>query len=423
MFAINRVTNVWVGLLMSCIVCCIVGQLYLNYKYGFWYYQPVIHSYDLFRMMCSPQVINPGLPLHSDSGPRRFFMGSSIIRTMRDDSLEQRQRAHFVALISDYYLKNKDGNVYSPGSNGLWPYFVGHDHTCFFSFYYNPTYYNCVASGAIIEDAVPIGTICSRPLKITFCSGGGDVLEVYYVEFLCVKDEYRRKGIAPKLIQTHEFNQRHGNKQIAVSLFKHEDKILQGIVPLTVYTTYGFPIKYWMRGGAPPPLDGRYKMLAITPQTMPDLIDFMAAQRACGAYSVFIESAIANVLELIKTNNIFIHAVLDNESHKVVAAYFYRHSYVRLEEGAGPILTLFGSLYDAEACEDALFMAGFKQSFYAIAKKWGFDFCAIENISKNGELIQGIRQHTEPTIKSPCAWFFYNYIYGSVASDKVFILY
>ena len=44
------------------------------------------------------------------------------------------------------------------------------------------------------------------------------------------------------MIQTHEYNQSHKNKNICVSLFKREEE-LTGIIPLTIYKTYCFPLK------------------------------------------------------------------------------------------------------------------------------------------------------------------------------------
>ena len=60
--------------------------------------------------------------------------------------------------------------------------------------------------------------------------------------FLCVDKFYREKNIAPQLIQSYEYTQRHDNKESKVSLFKREGK-LTGIVPLTVYKSYIFNSK------------------------------------------------------------------------------------------------------------------------------------------------------------------------------------
>ena len=66
-----------------------------------------------------------------------------------------------------------------------------------------------------------------------------NTFKAFYVDNLCVHKDMRNKGIAPKIIQTHEYIQRHKNKNICVSLFKREGN-LTGIVPLTIYTTYQF---------------------------------------------------------------------------------------------------------------------------------------------------------------------------------------
>ena len=45
-----------------------------------------------------------------------------------------------------------------------------------------------------------IGSMTTRPLQVTL---HGKKLDVYYVDYLCVDKDKRRKGVAPKLIQTH----------------------------------------------------------------------------------------------------------------------------------------------------------------------------------------------------------------------------
>jgi len=427
------------------IVCGIIVNIYLKSKYGFWYYQPVIHSYDLFRLLQKPGIISPDLPSLNSSASQRFLITDpKTLYTSKVSDLTSRECTHFQALIIRHYLHTHDGNVYEPKSTNIWTYFIGHEYPCFISFYNEPIYYlddvisPISLANNIIEDRVPIGSITSRPLNIYFNNVPVPVpVPVYYVEFLCVNKKNRKHGIAPKLIQTHEYNQRHKNTKISVSLFKHEDHILQGIVPLVVYSTYGFPITKWMKT-PPPKIHPPYKMVAITPENIPDLIDFMKSQRT--VYDVFIEPSIANVIELIKTDNIFIHVIFDLNSstsssasgQQIVAAYFYRKSCVRIEDGQGEVLTLFGSLLNSNPNTDlnpennvdltTLFILGFKNSFYTIAKKHQFGFCGIESISQNITIINHLTNKTKPTIISPTAYFFYNYIYPTVHSTQIFIL-
>ena len=84
------------------------------------------------------------------------------------------------------------------------------------------------------------------------------------------------------------------------------------------------------------------------------------------------------------------------------------------------ILSCFASINNCLA-ED-IFIQGFKISFWNIADKNNFGFCAIENISHNNVIITDIIKKTHPLIVSPTAYFFYNFAYHSFKPEKVFII-
>ena len=54
-----------------------------------------------------------------------------------------------------------------------------------------------------------IGVITGKPINITLKK---EKIKSYYVDFLCVDKSHREKNIAPQLIQTYEYTQRHDNK-------------------------------------------------------------------------------------------------------------------------------------------------------------------------------------------------------------------
>ena len=81
--------------------------------------------------------------------------------------------------------------------------------------------------------------ITARPLTITL--GKQKPFQIYYVDNLCVRPDYRKKGLAPEMIQTLYYNLRQNNKKIQTCLFKREGE-LNAIVPLTTFTTYLYEI-------------------------------------------------------------------------------------------------------------------------------------------------------------------------------------
>jgi hypothetical protein len=100
-----------------------------------------------------------------------------------------------------------------------------------------------------------------------------------------------------------------------------------------------------------------------------------------------------------------------------VAAYFFRKSCVQIEKGM-EVLSCFASISNTD---DNIFIQGFKISFWKIAAENYFGFCAIEDISDNGIIINNIKSNTKPLIVSPTAYFFYNFGYPTFKSNKVLI--
>ncbi len=380
--------------------------IYIRLKYGFWALQPVFHVYDYKYYLNPPGIINDFLP------EKNKYTNFKDIDTIVFSELTSIQKQRFFNLIKVNYLQNKD-NIFSPKSDNIIPYFDGHNDKPFVSFYYENNNLLDTNTGSIITDRKIIGAMTSRPLHIIINNDKNNKnskFKAYYVDYLCVDKLNRKKGIAPQLIQTHHYNQSHINKNIVISIFKREDE-LTGIVPLCVYSTYGFPVDKWTK---PFDLSGEYKLLEINSQNFRFLYDFIRENNT--KFDIIINSEVTNILELIKTKNIFIYAVICDEI--IQCCYFYRKSCVQIEKGL-EVLSCFASICD---CDHNIFVQGFKISFWKIAAENYFGFAAIENISHNDIIINNIIQKTQPLIVSPTAYFFYNFAYPTFKPDKVLII-
>jgi len=357
-------------------------------------------------MFNPPGIIQDSLP------DKNKYTNFKDIETIVFNTLTSIQKNKFLNLIKINYLQNND-NIFIPKSDNIYPYFVGHNDKSFISFFYEDNHMIDLKKGTLITDKKIIGVMTSRPLNVIINNdkkNKNTKFRVYYVDYLCVDKFYRKKGIAPQLIQTHHYNQRHVNKNIIVSLFKREDE-LTGIVPLCVYSTYGFHVDKWTK---PLEMSNEYKLLEINTQNFRFLYDFLKINN--DKFDIVIMSEISNILELIKTKNIFVYAVLCDNT--ILSCYFYRKTCVQIEKGL-EVLSCFASLCD---CEENIFIQGFKISFWKIAAKNYFGFSAIENISHNNIIINNIMLKTKPLIVSPTAYFFYNFAYPTFKSEKVLII-
>jgi len=401
----------YILLIIIIIILFIYG--YIRVKYGFWAIQPVFHVYNIGYMIFPPGIIEHHLPEVNK------YTNFKDIDTIVFDKMSKLKTAQFINFIKKNYLQNKD-NTFSPKSANIVPYFKGHNTFSFVSFYTEDSVLIDLSNKNTDKNSIPdiiqnkkiIGVMTSRPLHIIINGKAEANFDAYYVDYLCVDKNYRRKGIAPQVIQTHHYNQRYNNKNIVVSLFKREDE-LTGIVPLCAYSTYGFPVTKWTK---PDDLLGNLTLLEITPQNFHLLLDFI--KNNSSKFDIFINTEISNIIELIKTKNIFIYGILLEK--QIVCAYFYRKSCVFVEKNM-EVLSCFASINETSELND-VFIHGFKLSFWNIADKNYFGFCAIENISHNNIIIDNLMLKTKPSIISPTAYFFYNFAYPTFKAEKVLIL-
>ena len=386
------------------VLSIILIYAYIRIKYGFWVMQPVFHVYDFKYMINPPGIIDDYLP------EKNKYTNFKNIDTSVYTELTQIQKQRLTNLIRTNYLRKGD-NTFLPTLENIAPYFTGHNDKSFVSFYNEPDFLIDLKKGTTINEPKMIGLMTSRPIYVFINNGDKDAaFRAYYVDYLCVDKLYRKKGIAPQLIQTHHYNQRHINKSIVVSLFKREDE-LTGIVPLCVYNTYGFPVTTWSK---PLDLSAEYKLVEVNPQNFHKLYDFIKLNY--NKFDIVIHTEVTNLVELIKTKNVFMNMAIVDDA--IVAVYMFRKSCVQVEKDM-EVLSCFASICNVE---ENVFCQGFKISFWKIAAENYFGFCAIEDVSDNNILINNIQLKTKPLVVSPTAYFFYNFAYPTFKPNKVLII-
>jgi hypothetical protein len=363
-------------------------------------------------MFAPPGIIQHELPQENK------YTNFNNIETIVYNEISEVKIQRFVHFINSHYLQN-DYNVFIPKTENVIHYFNGHNHVSLISFYTEKEFVTDLKKGTTVEDQKIIGVMSTRPLHVVINKGNKDsFFDAYYVDYLCVDKNYRKKGIAPRIIQTHHYNQRRINKKIVVSLFKREDE-LTGIVPLCVYSSYGFSMKKWRK---PDELHPMYNLLEINEENFHFLYDFIKLNMH--QYDIIINSEITNIINLIKSKNIFVYVLMEDTVIK--SAYFYRKTCVFYDKDL-EILSCFASINGFDNVHqsketDKLFIQGFKISFWKTAEKNYFGFASIENISHNDAIIENICIKTKPVIVSPTAYFFYNFAYYSFKPNKVLII-
>jgi hypothetical protein len=363
--------------------------------------------------------VNVGI-IRQDLPEKNRYTNFYNIITKPFEAIDLRLLKESILLVQLNYLRNKE-NTYSPKKENIVPYFKGHNSKTYWSYYLEPELLIDIKTGKTIEEKKIIGIITSRPLHVRIINSlrNDAIFDVFYVDYLCVQKNMRKKNIAPQLIQTHEYNQSHLDRNISVSLFKREEE-LTGIIPLTVYKTYCFPMRNWSQ---PELLDSRISVLTGDKQNMYYFYNFLieTTNKNKKKFDIVIYPEIANILELVTTKNLYVKMlIIDGEIETI---YIFKKTCTFIEKDK-EIISLIASIYkeNSELTRNE-FIQGFKVALWSIIKEnKNFGYLLVEDISDNTVIINNISVKTHPLIISPMAYFFYNFAYSPFKSEKCFIL-
>jgi hypothetical protein len=388
--------------------------MYIRIKFKFWALQPVFHFYDLYYWIVNVGVIQKELP------SKNRYTNFKNIKTISFDILDEHKIKDFILLVQLNYLRNNE-NKFMPQKENILPYFKGHNHKSFWSFYTEPEILLDTKTSTTIDHEKLIAVITSRSLHVQMFSKNAKLkgeMDVYYVDYLCVDKMMRKKNIAPQLIQTHEYNQSHLDRKICVSLFKREEE-LTGIIPLTVYKTYCYNMRNWTR---PEGLNAKMKLLEGDNQNLYYFYNFINELTKEGKWDITICPEMSNLIELVTSKNLFIiMLVIDGE---IVAAYIFKKSCTFIEKDK-EIITCIASFYRKNDLTKDIFVQGFKVALWSIIEKpenKKFSYLVVEDTSENNYIIKNISIKTHPMVVSPTAYFFYNFAHNPFNSDRVLMI-
>jgi hypothetical protein len=168
-----------------------------------------------------------------------------------------------------------------------------------------------------------------------------------------------------------------------------------------------------------------YNILYVNQQNIFYFYDFLMKSK--NKYEISIIKHIADIQELIKTKNIFIQMILKN--NEIIFCYFYKKlcTYITKET---QFLSLYASInFTTNKKEEDLFIEYFKITLNnilinnnEISKENEYSHLIIEDISDNYLIIKKLKQQKTPISTMTVAYFFYNYAYQTLPSNKLLIL-
>jgi hypothetical protein len=384
----------------------------IRWKMNFWHTQPVFHLYNLNYWLKPPGFINKSPP------PVNKFVNliNNKLITIDIDmppkpSIEHKQLCNF---IKDYYVIHKSA-TYMPADDDIMAYLHCSNQPAFFNVYREPKLMfekgEALISTAAAHHEI-IGVASARVLNVLLRASALS-FPVYYVDNLCVKPEYRKKGIPPQMIQTFYYNVARTNSKVNAYLFKREGQ-LNAIVPLVVFDTYCYEISQ---------LQAEYLLVAamsiieISPQQINLFINFVKEQTS--SFECVILPDVSSLLNLIKLGKLKIYGILFNGG--LIAAYVFRplEMYYQTQKTIECILIL------SNCQTNEILIAGFTMSLLkasAAAAAAPAALVLIEATAHSSAIIDYLK-NTPCKFKNPTAFFLYNYACYTAPANKTVLLY
>ena len=369
------------------IVIIIYG--YIKVKYRFWVHQPIFHIYDL-QYYLYPGIIDIELPKKEN-----MFHNFQNIITLPFQKVKEEDKNYFILFIQNNFLRNKRFN-YLPKKENIIPYLTGlQGGDVFLSLYKR-------------EMTEIIASMISYPIQIRMKKQN---MNAYYVDYLCVDSDHRKKNIAPQMIQTHHYYQRHMNTNIYVSVFKREGNLNMAI-PICIYTSYGFSILKLKFTNLPININ----LIEVGKNNITYLFDFIHLNHS--KFDIFLSTYVSNVLELIKTENIYVYMLIQEQN--VLAVYYFKKLCTYLQDDK-EVLVCYASV---NCCKNEdIFIEGMYHSIRNILKRFPkYSQLYIEGLSDNYILINDLFKMTNSLYKIISAYYFYNYAISSFSPEKTLIL-
>ena len=372
----------------------------------FWYTQPVFHIYNIWYWLNPPGIIldrEPEINKYTNILDIKTYGISDINETLLDRACN---------FIKAYYVQSPN-TKYSPEKKHIVEYLKSSNNESYLSIYQTPKLlFEKDEPSSLVDEIVSV--ISARPLNITL--KGKTPFTLYYVDNLCVHPDYRKDGIAPKTIQTHYYNLRKNNPKIKTCLFKREGE-LNAIVPLTTYKTVCFNISILEKMNP-----GVLNVIEIGPNQLTLFVNFIYSQSK--NFDCIIMPDLANMLNMIKTENIYVYGVLQNGI--LNAAYAFRRPslFYDKEEAIECFFSLCANNAKNANNANNAYITSFNISLNKCKEKLKTTILLIEDIGQAGKLIDYLRNKLLNVLfQSPTAFFLYNYVCYTVPSKKSLIFY
>jgi hypothetical protein len=476
-FLVYRIIVVFLIILVIVFIIYLIVAGTIRMKMPFWRTQPVFHMYNLKYWLKPPGFINlepPPVNKFVNLINNDLIMVEAIDTNVKDTSAKDTSAKDTSAkdtsanaikikqicdFIRDYYVIHPRAD-YKPSEDDIMAYLHCSNHPSSFNIYQEQRMVinddkETVSVPSFIKEIV--GVVSTRVLNVSL-NKNKISFAVYYVDNLCVKPDYRKKGIPPQMIQTFYYNMSRINKKINAYMFKREGT-LTAIVPLVYFDTHWFDIRQFTTDEI---INPSMTLIAVGAEHLNVLIHFIKEQKKNLECTVLPD--VSSLLNLIKLEKLLIYGILRH--NELIAIYVFRPlalyhkrgsallnqrgSALLNQRGSAPFKPPLeregtsvegeGAMVEAEGAvgktvecitiftsenNNDILITGFNMSLIKVKEKCQAVTLLLEETGHSSPVIKALALNSTVLrmFKSPTAFFLYNYACYSVRKEKAMLIY
>jgi hypothetical protein len=353
------------------------------------------------------------------------------VKTIVYSDITEDQKAKLVDLVQCYWIKSERILV-TINADDIHNILTGHNHPSYVSFY-NESIFDIVprsdSSGSTMLTKLdqPIGCVLSYPMRTFFLNPDGNSIETpaYMWDHLCIHRDYQNKNLDRQIIQTHEYNQRLGNTDVRVSLFKREESLHSGIVPLVEYKTCMF----YLRNVRIPPLLPHFVVTRINEENLGILSDFLygISHTTSPMFRFCAFPEVGSFVAKIKSQLWYTYVLKRKDD--LYGLYFFRNAKITFDDlEHGNLLECVVTVSNTK--HDGVFFAGFLHALRSVldiaknSEKFEYKLIRFTTLGHNGKILEKWRWKYTPIMEQPAAYYVYNMVVPGTpfSQDSVMIL-
>jgi hypothetical protein len=392
---------------------------YFKIRYKFWSLQPVNHYHNFLNKFKENKIVQMEMPI------KNKYVNLFDIKLYNENELSNLSKTNVLSLLRTAYLTDPANQVYyRPKDNNFLPYLINNSKKSVICVYIKP----CpiiTENQRVINIPKELGLITSKYMNLFI---NKTYYESFYVDFLVVDKKNRKQNIAPSLIQTLYYHQRHLYPKIHINIFKREDS-QNFIKPIVRYLSYGYDLDLVDIDKKRNEMNISYFGYEARLVDKKTYIDFYTYLKSImNNFDLLYLPCVSNLLELINSKNYIVFTIHKyttqqtenvNSKSNILGFYIFKNNTCYYYNKNS--ISLICSYWEQSKLYKEEFLYMFLNVLNEIKKY--FPILIIEDITYNNILIKSFSvEENNIIIESSTGYYFYNFISKEFSKERTLFL-